>query len=157
MNFKLLCVIIQTKYCNAQSERVSNLKLIEELVEAFLNGNDETSYVLNQQTKEVILDMPELLTGEPEIDWDDEDATEFLVSIPQMTGPEAYDLMSRFAEKQDAQIADQLVEVLNGRKPFRSFKDQIKGQGIENEWYDYENDYAKSRMLAWLKEYEQGL
>lgn len=133
------------------------MKLIEELVEAFLNGNEEMPYVFNTQTKEVILDMPESSTGEAEIDWDDADASEFLVRIPQMSGPEAYDLMTRFAEKQDAEIANQLVEVLNGQKPFRSFKDKIKGQGIENEWYDFENNYAKSKMLTWLTEYELNL
>lgn len=126
--------------------------MIDELVEAYLNGNDEITYMFNQQTKEIILDMPELLTGESESDWDD-DALEFLVIIPQMTGPEAYDLMSRFAKKQDAEIADQLVEALNRRKPFQSFKDRIKGHDIENEWYDFENEYAKSRMLAWLTQY----
>ena len=130
------------------------MELIEELVEAYLNGNDEISYVFNQQTKEVMLDVSEFLTDEPGIDWDDDDATEFLVMIPQMTGPEAYDLMSRFAEKQDAEITDQLVEALNRRKPFRSFKDRIKGHDIENEWYDFETEYAKSRMLAWLAQYK---
>lgn len=128
--------------------------MIDELVEAYLNGNDETSYVFNRQTKEILLDFPESLTGERGIDWDDADETEFLVMIPQMATPEAYDLMVSFAEKQDAEIADQLVDVLNGRKPFRSFKDKIKGHGIENKWYDFENDYAKSEMLAWLTQYK---
>ena len=132
---------------------MSSLKVIDELIEAYLNGNDETSYVFNRQTKEILLDTPEPLTSEPGIDWDDDDATQFLVMIPQMTAPEAYDLMVSFATKQDAEIAGQLVDVLNGRKAFRSFKDKIRGHGIENKWYDFENDYAKSRMLAWLTQY----
>lgn len=132
-----------------------SLKLIDELVEAYLNGNDEASYIFNRQTREILVDTPGSLTGESEIDLDDDAATQFLVKVPQMTTPEAYDLMVSFAEKQDAEIAGQLVDVLNGRKPFQSFKDQIKGHGIENKWYDFENDYAKSRMLAWLTEYKK--
>ena len=132
------------------------MKLIEELVEAFLNGNDEMAYVFNRQTKEVISDIPGLSTGEEQIEKED-NVAEFLVEIPQMTSPEAYDLMSSFAKKQDAEIANQLVEVLNGQKPFSSFKDKIKGQGIENEWYDFENEYAKNKMLTWLTEYELNL
>lgn len=128
--------------------------MIDELVEAYLNGNDETSYIFNRETKEILLDMPESLSGEREIERDDNDATQFLMRIPQMTTPEAYDLMVSFATKQDAEIAEQLVDVLNGRKPFQSFKDKIKGHGIENQWYDFENDYAKSRMLAWLTQYK---
>ena len=132
------------------------MKLIEELVEAFLNGNDEMTYVFNPQTKEVISNIPELSTGVEQIRKED-NVAELLVVIPQMTSPEAYDLMSSFAEKQDAEIANQLVEVLNGKKPFSSFKDKIKGQGIENEWYDFENEYAKGKMLKWLAEYELNL
>ena len=158
MCFELLqlYVIIQTKWYDSQFERVRNLKLIEELVEAFLNGNEEISYAFNQKTKEVISDIPELSTGERQIGNED-NVAEFLVEIPQMTTPEAYDLMSSFAKKQDAEIANQLVEVLNGQKPFSSFKNKIKGQGIENEWYDFENDYAKSKMLTWLTKNEGDL
>ena len=70
------------------------MKLIEELVEAFLNGNEEISYVFNQKTKEVISDIPELSTGERQIGNED-NVAEFLVEIPQMTTPEAYDLMQQ--------------------------------------------------------------
>ena len=129
------------------------MNLMDELIESFLNGNDEVTYILDQKTNEILMDIPEELTGEPEIDWDDNDITEFLVPIPQMTSPEAYDLMVSFAKKQDAEISRQLVDVLNGRKPFGAFKDEIKGQGIENDWYDFENDFAKNKMLVWAKQY----
>lgn len=137
-----------------KSEGVRNLNLMDELIEALLNGNDEITYVFNQQTKEVLIDMPEGITGESGIDWDDDETTEFLVRIPQMTSSEAYDLMVSFAKRQNVEVSSQLLDVLDGRKPFRSFKDKIKGQGIENEWYDFENDYAKNEMLAWLEQYK---
>lgn len=134
-------------------ERVGNMNFLEDLIEAFLNGNDEITYVFDKKTKEILIDIREELTGEPGIDWDNDDEVAFLVTIPQMTSPEAYDLMVSFAQEQNTEISSQLMDVLNRRKPFRSFKDKVKGQGIENEWYEFENDYAKNKMLAWAEQY----
>lgn len=128
------------------------LEHIDELIEAFLQGDHEFSYAFNIKTKEILLDAPKSVTGEPEIDWDDDKAVEFLLVIPQITSPEAYKLMVKFAEKQDSGIAVELLDVLNGRKPFRAFKDKLGEQEIGDKWYDFENNYAKSRMMEWLEQ-----
>ena len=135
---------------------VRKLKLIDELAEAFLDGlNDEMSYVLNRRTGEVLLDAPEALTGEPEIDWDDEEVAADLVMIPTVSSSEMYDVMVSFAKKQLDSIKVHLINVLNGNKPFRSFKEKISELGIENHWYQFEQDYAKSRMTEWLEEFSK--
>lgn len=123
---------------------------IDEVVEAFLNGNDEFPYFLNIETKEVLIDFPDAGFDEAEIDWDEEDS-DTLVRIPQMTSPEAYDLMMEFAKKQEVEVSRQLIGALNRRKPFRSFKDQIRGLDVEQAWYDFENDYAKREMSTWIE------
>lgn len=130
------------------------MKLIDELAEVFLDGlNDEMSYVLNRRTGEVLLDAPEDLTGEPEIDWDDEEEVAAdLVMIPTVSSSEMYDAMVSFAKKQPDSITIHLINVLNGNKPFRFFKEKIYELGIENQWYQFEQDYAKSRMMEWLEE-----
>ncbi len=128
------------------------MELIDELIVVFLESDYELSYVLDTKTKEIRLDAPESQTGMPEIDWDDDEAVQYLVRIPQITTDEAYDLMVKFAEMQDSSIAVQLLDVLNGRKPFRSFKDKLGEQGIGDKWYEFENDYAENRMLEWLEE-----
>lgn len=116
------------------------MKLIDELIEAYLNGNEEYIYVYNQETKEVLI-------TEANAEKNDE-----LINIPYMTSSEAYRLMVLFAEEQEEEISNELVEVLNGKKPFRAFKNQVKGQDIENEWYQFENNYAKIKMSEWIAE-----
>ena len=116
------------------------MKLVQELVDAYLYGNDEISYVFNRDTKEIISDIPESLTGD-------------LVKVPQISSTECYDLMVSFSEGLDADIEELLVEVLNGKRPFRSFKDKISEHGIENKWYDFENNYAKIKMVEWLEDH----
>lgn len=129
------------------------LKLLDELVDSFLNGsNDELTYVMHRQTGEIFLDAPASLTGEPEIDWDDDEVAADLVKIPSITSSEVYDIMVSFAKKQPDPISIHLLNVLNGKKPFRFFKEKINELGIENHWYEFEQDYAKSRMTEWLEE-----
>ncbi|MFB7158007.1 UPF0158 family protein [Lysinibacillus sp. NPDC056232] len=132
------------------------MKLLDELAEAFLDGlSDEMSYVLNRRTGEVLLDASEDLTGEPEIDWDDEEVAADLVIIPTVSSSEMYDAMVRFAKKQPDSITIHLINVLNGNKPLRFFKEKIYELGIENHWYQFEQDYAKSRMTEWLEEFSK--
>jgi len=98
------------------------LKLLDELADVFLYGNDEEmSYVLNRRTGEVLLDAPEALTGEPEIDWDDEEVAADLVMIPSVSSSEMYDVMISFAKKQPDSITIHLMNVLNGNKAFSIF------------------------------------
>ena len=128
------------------------MELIDELIVVFLESDYELSYALNTKTKEILVDTSESQTGGPEIDWEDDEAVQFFVRIPQIITSEAYDLMVKFAEMQDSSFAVQLLDVLNGKKPFRSFKDKLGEQGIGDKWYDFENEYAKTRMLEWLEE-----
>ena len=129
------------------------MKLLDELVDAFLNGsNDELTYVLHRQTDEILLDAPESLSGEPEIEWDNVEVAADLVMIPSVTSSEIYDNMVSFAKQQPDPISNHLIHLLKGNKPFRFFKDKINELGIEHYWYEFEQDYAKSRMTEWLEE-----
>ena len=131
------------------------IELIDELIVVFLESDYELSYVLDTKKKEIFLDAPESLNGEPGIDWEDDEAVQFLLRIPQITTSEAYNLMVKFAEKQDSSITVQLLDAMNGRKPFRSFKDKLGDQGIGDKWCDFENNYAKNRMLEWLEQVQK--
>ncbi|MGE7696679.1 UPF0158 family protein [Lysinibacillus sp. NPDC094177] len=130
------------------------MKLLDELVDAFLYGNDnEMSYVLNRRTGKILLDASEALTGEPEIDWADEEVAADLAMIPSVSSSEMYDVMVSFSKKQPDSISIHLINVLNGNKPFRFFKEKINELGIENLWYEFEQNYAKRKMTEWLEEF----
>lgn len=117
------------------------MELMDELIEAYLNGSDEFPHVYDQMKNEVLIVM--------EGDLDDDS-----IPIPYMTSTEAYRLMAEFAEKQEAKVSNELIEVLNGKKPFRAFKDHIKGLDIENDWYNFENAHAKQEMTEWIGQYK---
>lgn len=128
------------------------MKLNEELIEAFLSQDDELTYALHRVTGEVFLDAPESITGEPEIDWDDEETAENLIPIPQISSPEAFEVMVTFAKEQVPVVKDQFLDILKGRKPFRNFKDKVQMVNLGDSWYSYEYDYAKKRLIQWWDE-----
>ena len=66
------------------------MQLMDELIDAYLNTNFEHPYFLNLQTGQVILDVDESYTGEPGIDWDDEENEERYIVIPKIDSNEAF-------------------------------------------------------------------
>lgn len=115
------------------------MSVIEELAEVYLINHEEVSSVYNRATKEVLVN--ESLSQSADI-----------VVIPQISSADAYDLMVQFAQEQQSPAADELLELLKERKPFHEFKSQLHMLELGDEWYEYENDYAKKVMTEWLAE-----
>lgn len=128
------------------------MKLTQELIDAFLFQGEGFSYVLNRVTGEILLDASEFMTGEPGIDWEDEEMDENLIVIPQISSSEAFEIMLSFTTEQETVVRDRLREILNGRKPFRNFKDTVQIMGLAESWYSFENDCAKKYLIEWLEE-----
>lgn len=129
------------------------MELMDELIDAYLDNGFEIKYALNTTNGQVLMDAPETLTGEPEIDWEDDEVSEDLLPVPQVMSNEAYDTMVRFARRQDSSVAEKLITVLNNRKPFRHFKDKVIELGIDDDWYDFEYSDTKEIIFSWLNQH----
>jgi hypothetical protein len=73
------------------------MSLMDELIDAYLDNNFEHPYYLDLHTGEVILDMDEMYTGEPGIDWDDEENEDKYICIPKIDSNEAFRKMENFS------------------------------------------------------------
>ncbi|WP_262676355.1 UPF0158 family protein [Paenibacillus sp. J5C2022] len=127
------------------------MKLINELIDAYLDNHLEHPYYLDLQTGEVVLDLGAVYTGEPGIDWDDEENEERYVDIPKVGSDEAYRIMIKFAQRTPSDPEDKLFDALNENRPFRKFKDMIYRLDLEDEWYAFERDYAAEQLKYWLE------
>ncbi len=128
------------------------MKLIDELTDIYLEGpQEEIRYLFDPRTEKILLDAPESLTGEPELDWDSEEFEE-VVEIPMAESSEMYQLMEQFAETQADTRPAVLLAALGGRKPFRHFKDTAHELGCIEEWYLFERRYAEGVMEEWLRD-----
>lgn len=115
------------------------MSILDELVEVYLINNEVASSAYNRVTKEV-----GVVSG-PETAGD-------VIVIPQISSEEAYELMVNFAKGQAGEAADQLLAMLQEKKPFNKFKSQLHALELGDEWYEYENNYAKKVMTNWLEE-----
>lgn len=128
------------------------MQLMDELIDAYLDNNLEHPYYLDLQTGEVVLNLDETYTGEPGIDWDDEESEERYVYIPKIESSEAYRVMKKFAQSTESDPDDMLLAALDGYKPFRGFKDTLYDLNLWDSWNHFERELAEEAIRVWIEE-----
>ncbi len=127
------------------------LKLMDELIDAYLDNDFEHPYFLDLQTGEVILDLDESYTGEPGIDWEDEENEDRYTDVRKIDSDEAYSVRMKFAQQTDSDPKMKLFDALEGHKPFRRFKDVLSELDIWEEWDSFERRYAEEEIKLWME------
>ncbi len=118
------------------------MDLLEQLADAYLNGEDELRFFYNSETQEVYVPLEEEAD-----DWEEDDAIEL---VPVKSSREMYEVMVNFSNQFEGKVEEALFQALNGRKPFRAFKEAASVVGVIEQWYDYEMEYAKAQMKQWV-------
>lgn len=98
-------------------------------------------------------DIPQWMEGaEEQIEAILNDDKNRFLRVPEVYSPEAYDIMKRFVSTvQDQQIADQLWDAINQRKPFRRFKDVLaEHRDLFKEWDAFEEKAYMEIAREWL-------
>jgi len=106
---------------------------------------------INKETGEFksVLDWDEMY-GETEL-WEEEleniekNWREYVV-IEKMSSREAFEVMERFVEKVlEKRVRGRLIETLNGRRPFRNFKNEVdSNEEIRQEWFAHKAEEYKT-------------
>lgn len=82
-----------------------------------------------------------------DIEWDR------FIRLPSQYEIHEYRMMEDFIEELDNQkLQTELYRAIQGRGAFRRFKDKIRYRGIEQQWYDYQNNAYREFALCWCKE-----
>ena len=79
--------------------------------------------------------------------------------IAPITSDEGYDIMQDFAAlEQSDEIRGHLITALEGKKPFRSFKDALAAYpDVEKSFYEYKGNRLKEILRRQLAEYGYAL
>lgn len=150
---------------------------IDELVNQLESQYDETKCYFNKTNHEIYIFIP----GEVDYSFDryeqDEDdlridgldaRAEFVkkdrmtrksivesddwVELPTKSEVHEWSIMDRFAVLQDdSELKDRLTAALRQRKAFRSFKDLVIAEGIENQWYAFRDRAFRRIIIEWLE------
>lgn len=82
-----------------------------------------------------------------DVEWDR------FIRLPGKYEIHEYRMMEEFIESLENQkIQSELYRAIQGRGAFRRFKDKIRCEGIEQQWYDYQNNAYREFALRWCKD-----
>jgi hypothetical protein len=102
---------------------------------------------LDQESGEIIINFD----NEDELPEDFFDNARYQLIEPLLSS-ESFQIMQDFVDQlQDNAAAKQLQKALNGKKPFRNFKDAVYEVDVADEWYQFEHERLKASAEDWCK------
>jgi hypothetical protein len=142
-----------------------------ELLMAMESGDGMTQWFLDRQTGAVIGLGDDVMLDD---DDDDEDLEDWereeealrrtiydesdgedgrYLPIESLGSHEGFRIMERFAAAQDGRrVREALLDALDRRRPFRSFKDALAGfPDVREAWFRYQEGQLREEALAWLR------
>ncbi len=127
-------------------------RLVDELIDAYLDNSFEQGYLLDIETGQVVIDAEESMMGESAIDWEDGNSLDRYWNVPQISSEEAFWVRMRFAQRTDSDPDDLLLDALSQNRPFRRFKDALTELELWPEWDAFERNWAQEELKPWLDE-----
>ncbi len=134
--------------------RIPGLRL-SDLVDVYEDYDPLHDYFLNVETGEVIFtsefDPSQFAEVKEEIE---EGFGETFIRLPRTDSDEGYRDMVEFAESIDSRLLrNRLERALDGRQPFRRFKDVLLDFPDERErWFTFQRACNQERVREWLAE-----
>jgi len=128
---------------------------LDELCDAIAINSEEISHYLDLNAGTLVMRMDPLLTGYRDEGLEEElEDEERYLELPTIDSRVAYKLMVEFMETvTSTELRDRLETALNGRKPFRVFKDVLYDFPEEREhWFKFEREAHQNKILEWLHE-----
>ena len=139
-----------------KNNRTYRVMKMSALMEAIEMASDLGTYYYDFDKQECIY------LSEDSWDWDEEDKEiaeliemewDRFIRLPGKYEIHEYRIMEDFIEELDNQrLQTELYRAIQGRGAFRRFKDKIRYAGIEQQWYDYQNNAYREFALRWCKE-----
>lgn len=115
--------------------------LLQDVINAIDDANDEFPYFYNTETEEVVTD--------PE-DIEESDA---YIALPSQYDRHDYAIMQSFINTvEDAEIKAWLTNAIHGRGAFRMFRATTDRFGITSDWYDYRDNAYREMAIDWCNE-----
>lgn len=136
------------------------LKTIEldEIIDCIEAAGDIETYYLNKYTGEIIsvFEDDSIMDEEYRQEISEKfEKYEGWIEIPGQYELKEYNIMESFAQNLiNNRHRNELLYALNGKKPFRRFKDEINYLGIANNYYSYRREKIKEMAIGWLNDNE---
>ncbi len=130
---------------------------LKDIAEAFEACMDEWSQFLNTKTGEII-SLPNdsvMLDIEDEDEelWEEIENSDYFIRLPEQYELHEKRIMEDFAQTcAPVNVAKRLWKVLNGRHPYRNFKDVINETDLAQQYYDFRYQNYLRMAEEWCRE-----
>lgn len=125
---------------------------LSDIIDAIEMMDQYSEYFLDQKTGEIewINDMT-MGQEEKEQIYDRLDEHGFY-RLPTSYDIREYDIMEDFIDGMPEAVQGRMYQAIQGKGAFRRFKDMVNDMGIEQTWYDFQNDAYKRKAIRWCEE-----
>ena len=135
-------------------ENMVEIKIdFEELLIAFESSNMDNHFFIDLEKSEMV-NINEFidLDSSDKLEELDDDSVRYL-SIPGEFQWNEKILMETFVYGlDDLDVADDFINTLQRRKPFKNFKLLLDEHNLREKWYDYRENEIKNQLINWLVE-----
>lgn len=124
----------------------------EELIDAYEDSNVTHLYFIDTKNNEIIF-VNEAVDDDASEKFEELEDERYLYIPPRLPQDE-FSIMEMFVYAiEDFDLAEKFHGVLEGKKPFRNFKNLLYGYpGLREKWFEYKHNTIKNETINWLCE-----
>ncbi len=130
---------------------------LPEIIDAMQSQSDERTFYLDHLTGRIEMVADEDIVGEDDemtaiIEAIDDDTEGRFVPLPDAFDIHEWEMMKEFAEQlDDAAVGGVLLDAIQGRGAFRSFKNKIHEFDVSRQWYAFRDDRYLQIAIDWCQ------
>ena len=122
---------------------------LSELVDALEMQSSEITYYVKKHDNSLIFVMDDMYCDEEEnkklLETIENNFADY-IALPPV---DEYAIMEDFGAEQTKEIQNILNEILNGKRPFRRFKDKVFELDIRDEWFEFKREQLGQVAVDW--------
>ena len=123
--------------------------LLQDIIDAIESSHFDTEYYLDTETGDFEMVVDGELLGNPDIDLMDDR----YIKLPDRYEINEYRMLKEFASAaDDPEIRQALLESIDKKSAFVSFKDKVRELGVEQHWYHFRDECYRQIAIEWCSE-----
>ena len=132
---------------------------LSDIIGAIEMTDQDSDYFLDKETGEIIWTNSEVMDNDELEEIDNYLEEHDCCHLPSSYEINNYSIMEAFTDTRSGEEFDKLARALKVRGAFRRFKDTVNWLGIDQEWYDFQDNEYKRIAIEWCEnnniEYEE--
>ena len=128
--------------------------ILEDIIFAIETTDQYTENFLDLETGEVVFTNDMIMSNKELEELDYQLNEHGFLRLPTSFDIREYDIMEDFVYSLSGSVREKLSKAISGKGAFRRFRDGIARYGVEQEWYEFQENVYKRIAARWCEENE---